>query len=196
MVTASRSIFPIALMALLGMPAAGQSLSGDGLAVLARPFPFQGSDVQISAVLQEMTQKTGVPVMTARNSGGRVSISNADGSLRSALDQVAVQGDVIWWFDGVAVHVEPSGAMTSRLIRLEGLSLDDLRQQMREIGLSDPQYPLHAGGTSGMVRIVGPQGYIDAVSELITHMADGREAPRRGLPRIIRGTGRHTAPEE
>lgn len=181
--------FCLTILAFPALPAAGQELPVVQNDVLESPFPYRANDVQIEALLQEMTQKTGVPVMAAKGSDGRVTLSNPDGSLRDALDGMARQGQVVWWFDGVAVHVEPAETVVSQLIGLDGVSVGELRNEMRELGLSDPQYPLRAGAEAGMIRIVAPQGYIDAVSELATHMAAARapDAVQKGLPTIIRG---------
>ncbi|RMC34933.1 hypothetical protein C9E81_12655 [Paracoccus alkanivorans] len=181
----------LTILALLVLPVAGQGVLVMQKDILAHPFPYRANDVQIEAVLQEMTQKTDIPVIAAEGVGGRVTISNPDGSLRDALDDMASQGHMVWWFDGVAVHVEPAGTVVSRLIGLDGVPVDELRNQMRELGLSDPHYPLRAGAEAGMIRVVAPQGYIDAVSELVEHMAaaSAPDAKSKGLPTIIRGNG-------
>ena len=179
----------------LALPAqatpAGQGTQGAG--PLERPFPYEATEVEIEAMLKDVTAKTGVPVILPERIRGGITLSNPQGSLRDALDAMARQGGAVWWFDGMAVHVEPAAAMVSRLIALDGFTIDELRGQMAATGLDDRQYPLRAAEGAEMVRVVGPRGYADAVAELAAHMAQRRKpeakAAPRALPTVIRGRG-------
>lgn len=185
-------VAPAIRAVLLGLMAGGVPPAiASGNEMLDRPFPYEANEVRIEAMLLDLTNRTGVPVIAADGLGGTVSLSNAGGSARDALADLTRQGRAVWWFDGSAIHVEPASAMTSRLVGLDGFGVGDLQGQMRQIGLDDPQYPLRAGPDAEMVRVVAPRGYVDAVAELAAHMAAARArdaaAPERPLPQIIRG---------
>ncbi|TWI35147.1 type III secretion protein C [Paracoccus sulfuroxidans] len=156
--------------------------------VLENPFPYEAKEVGVEAMLQDLTRKTQVPVIVSKPIGGKLTLSNQDGSVRDALNMMSDQGQGIWWFDGSAVHVEPPGSIVSQLIGLDGITVTQLRDQMRAVGLENEQFPLRADANAEMVRIVAPQGYVDAVAELITHMVESRNPETGGhMPRIIRG---------
>ncbi|MFV0385998.1 hypothetical protein [Paracoccus sp. (in: a-proteobacteria)] len=141
-------------------------------------------------MLQDLAQKTDVPVIASAALQGTVSLSNPDGTVGDVLDTLSRQGHLVWWFDGIAIHVEPPADMVSRLIALDGVSVGALRQQMEEVGLADPKYPILAGSGAQMVRVVSPKGYADAVDELAKHMSAVRKEAQTeegDLPRIIRG---------
>ena len=160
--------------------------------VLARPFPYEGQGVTVDAILTDITRKAGVPVIKAAKFNTTMDLSNPDGTVREALNSVTDSGDVVYWFDGRAVHVEPAAALESRLIGLDGFTFDALQKQIEEVGLDDPQYPLSAGRNAQMVRVVAPKGYADAVAELAAHMAKTRKEGGE-TPRIIRGRGARPA---
>ncbi|SMO45689.1 hypothetical protein [Paracoccus laeviglucosivorans] len=183
----------LAMLGLQPAVSAAQGFASLDEDVLERPFPYQANGVRIEAMLQDLTAKTQVPVIPSETLGGTVSMSSPDGTLRDALGEISRQAGAIWWFDGRAVHVEPAANMVSRLIGLDGFTVQDLRDQMREIGLEDPQYPLRAGPDAEMARVVAPRGYVDAVAELAAHMAAARQpekqGPEKDMPRVIRGRG-------
>lgn len=157
---------------------------------LFMPFPYEAKGAAAKGVLQDIAQKSGIPVITPDNISGTVDLSNERGSVRDALDLVTAQSNAVWWFDGAAVHVEPASALVSRLIGLEGITFGQLQSQMKAVGLDDPQYPLRASSNAEMVRVVAPEGYVTAVETLAKHLASQRptaEAPRPGLPVILRG---------
>lgn len=194
-------VLAISLAAGLHCSANAQAQSGsepgwalDDLAILYQPFPYEAKDVALTDMLQQMTMKTGVPVIAAQGLAGRVDVSNSSGSLRDALDQVAGDAGLLWWFDGAAVHVEPASAMTSRLLPLQGITMPDLREQMDAVGMAHTDYRMIANDRASVVRVVAPRGYTDALAEVIAAMAAERSARADGsrgdLPVVIRGPAR------
>ena len=162
-----------------------------GMLMLAQPFPYEARDVAVTEVVRQMAQRTGVPVIAAEGLAGRVSVDNAGGTLRDVLDSLTEGGQAVWWFDGAAVHVEPPGAVVSRLIPLQGVRLADLRAQVKALQMDDSDWPLIASGDASAVRVVGPQGYAEAIVELVAALAANVAArPEPQLPVIIRGPGR------
>lgn len=158
--------------------------------LLEQPFPYEAKDVALTELLHEMSQKTSLPIVVGDGVSGRADVSNVGGSVRQLLDRLSDDGRVRWWFDGAAVHVE-GPVMVSRLLPLQGVHPSDLREALRAIGLTANEYPMLAGGDARMVRIVAPQGYVDAVEQTIAALA-AEVAPKApaALPIIIRGPGR------
>ncbi|GLS81601.1 hypothetical protein [Paracoccus marinus] len=198
-------VLALTLAAKLSVPGAAWAQAGDepgwaldDLAVLYQPFPYEAKDVALTDMLQQMTIKTGVPVIAAQGLAGRVSVANGSGSLRDALDQVSGDAGLLWWFDGAAVHVEPASAMTSRLLPLQGVSMPALREQLDAVGMAHTSYRMIANDRASVVRVVAPRGYTDALAEVIAAMAAERSARadggRSGMPLIIRGPARQRRP--
>lgn len=99
-------VLALTLAAKLSVPGTAWAQAGDepgwaldDLAVLYQPFPYEAKDVALTDMLQQMTIKTGVPVIAAQGLAGRVSVANGSGSLRDALDQVSGDAGLLWWFD-------------------------------------------------------------------------------------------------
>lgn len=161
--------------------------------LLEQPFPYEAKDVALTEMLHEMSQKTGLPVIVGEGVSGRAEVSNLRGSVRDLLQRLAEDGRISWWFDGAAVHVE-AAAMVSRLLPLKGVRPADLREALRGVGLTANEYPMLAEGNARMVRIVAPQGYVEAVQQTIDALA-AELAPKgpASLPVIIRGPGRARA---
>lgn len=170
-------------------------LDSFGLLMLAQPFPYEARDVAVSEVIRQMSLRSGIPMIAAEGLSARVNVANAEGTLRDVLDSLATGGQIVWWFDGAAVHVEPPSALVSRLVPLKGVPLSELRAQMQALQMDETAWPLVASGDAQAVRVVGPQGYADAVAELVAALAAGVEAVADDrLPIIIRGPGRRRGP--
>lgn len=185
------AVLGIVALILVSLPSFGQQLAPRVMSddVLGLPFPYEAKEVSIEAMLQDLTRKTQVPVISTKPLSGRVTISNQSGTLRDVLEALTDQGQALWWFDGSAIHLEPISSTVSQLIPLQGIRVDLLLSQLRAVGLENPQYPIRAASDAEMIRLVAPQAYVDAVSEVIATMAAARSASggRSGLPNIIRG---------
>lgn len=185
------AVLVLAGVGLVALPARAQPVDRF---VLDQPFPYAAKDVTLTTMLHEMAQKTQVPVIPAQGLAGRGDLDNSGGSLRDALDRLGAQGLALWWFDGAAVHVEPPEALTSRLIALQGVTMADLRGQLRTLRMDDPRWPLIGGADAQMVRLVAPQGYVQAIEAVIAALAQAQASrDAAGLPVIIRGPGRGRA---
>lgn len=158
--------------------------------LIEQPFPYEAKDVALTEMLHELSQKTGLPVVVGSGLSGRADIANLGGSIRSLLDGLSSEGQVSWWFDGAAVHVE-APQMVSRLLPLNGVRAEDLRAALRAVGMTGGEYPMIAEPGARMVRIVAPQGYAEMVEQTIAALSAEAKAKTTGtLPIIIRGPGR------
>lgn len=156
--------------------------------VLSEPFPYEAKDVTMQSLAKELTQKTGIPVIGNRPSGGSFAVDNTGGSVRQLLDRLEADGRTLWWWDGGAIHFEAPDSITSTLIPLQGVSVDELIQQVSALGIDDVKYPIMSNPDARFVRVVGPQGYVDALRELIGNMGSANAPAMAGqMPVIIRG---------
>lgn len=167
--------------------------------ILGEPFPYEGKDVTMQALAKELTQKTGIPVIAPQLGGGGFAVDNMNGTVRDLLDKIEADGRALWWWDGGAIRFEPADNTTSALIPLQGVTSDELLQQVAALGIDEVKYPIMSNPDARFIRVVGPQGYVESLRELIASIAASRTpagAPAQGAGlTIIRGrTGTGAVP--
>ena len=174
-------------------PAIGARSLADEL--MGRSFPYEASGVDVGQVLADLSRRSGVPVLVGDGLRADVTIRNADGSVADLLNQVAVEAGALWWFDGVAIHVERGDAVGSALVELRGVPIETILGQLSGLGLTDARFPIRATGDGALVRVVGPTGYVEQMSAIVSALVEVEVARRSGavdppaafVPRVYYG---------
>lgn len=163
-------------------------------------FPYQASAADIEQVLSDVTRQAGVVARIGDAVEGEVTIDNGDGRLADVLDQTASQVGAVWWYDGTILHVDSDATLTTLFVDPQGLSVEAITREMEALGLYDPRFEIRSSSNGAILRISGPQGYVDQVVSLITTLNNarrlglvpaGEEAGENAsglyLPRVYRG---------
>ncbi len=170
--------------------------------ILEIPFPYTAANVDITRALNDVSTLSGTPVIVEPSLSGRLSVNNAKGTVATALAAVASQVPIVWWFDGVALHVEPQSNLRSAILSLGRVAPEELKAELIAMNLFDPRFPIHESSRGSFLRIVAPQGYVAEAKQLIAemntqrtqlacshHAKDGTEDALvvAGLPLVLRG---------
>lgn len=184
----------VGFAAVLALVAATSAIAGPTDDLLDLPFPYEATETEVSQIASTLSARTSLPVRLSAEGIGPVTIRNREGSVRDLLDQLGSTSNLVWWIDGVAIHLEPRDTVTSRLVVVRGLPLDDIERNLGVFDLDDARFPLAATADAGVVRVGGPAGYVDAVAGLIETLVANRQRRTAGpasadptLPRIFRG---------
>ena len=160
-------------------PAVGARSLTDEL--MGRSFPYEASGVDVRQVLEDLSRRSGTPVLVGEGLRADVTIRNAEGSVADLLNQVAVEAGALWWFDGVAIHVERGDAIESALVEVRGVEIETILDQLAGLGLTDTRFPIRATGDGALVRVVGPAGYVQQMAAIVSALVEIEVARRSGV---------------
>lgn len=142
--------------------------------LLAMRFPYQASGADVEQVLSDVTRQVGIVSRLSDGVSGTVTIENGEGRLVDVLDQTASQVRATWWYDGTILHVDSDATLTTLFVDPQGLSVDAINREMEALGLYDPRFELRASSNGSILRVSGPQGYVDQVVSLVTTLNAAR----------------------
>ena len=149
--------------------------------LMEQSFPYEASGMDVREVLGDLSRRSGTPVMMGDGLRADVTIRNAEGSVADFLNQVSVEAGALWWFDGVAIHVERGDSIQSALVEIRGVPLETIEEQLSALGLVDMRFPIRATGDGALVRVVGPAGYVEQMSALVSALVEIEVARRSGV---------------
>ena len=145
--------------------------------------------------LDDFSRLTGLPVEA--DVSGLVSVNNEEGTVRDFLNGFAKKTRCIWWYDGFTIRLEPRANMRSVVIGTRGIDISTLSSTMDFVGLKENQFTTRMSPDGTLFNVVGPEGYVGAVEDLIDQIITARKSRREGLPSVYRGqfaSNRNTAP--
>lgn len=145
----------------------------------------------------------GIAIISHGDIDGNLSISNPDGTVADVLSAIENQTNVVWWFDGSSVRLEPRSALASSLIPLGEVTAYELDQELKSLNLEDDRFPVWPSVSGDFVRLVAPEGYVQEAEKVVTYLnaskspkgcvqgndASGESANRTGScwPVVLRG---------
>ncbi len=137
------------------------------------------------STLKDFMRLTGLPVEGAVS--GNVTVANNDGTASDFLDMVSEQTGSVWWFDGLSIRVEPRSSMRSVVMGTRGVDITTLEAAMSFVGLTNERFATRMSADGTLFNVIGPQGYVSAVENLLDEIIAARQTRRVGLPVVYRG---------
>jgi type II secretory pathway component GspD/PulD (secretin) len=191
-------VVSLTLVALLpgGVWAQGAAQVDEDRDILTMEFPYQAIDAPLEQVLLDISRRSGIIVQQGQGVEGTVTIEGTESTLVEVLSAASAQAGLVWWFDGTILRVDSEETLTTRFIDPQGLSIANIERELRALGIYEPRFVLRASSNGSIVRVSGPQSYVDQVIALIETMnaarrfgADPESLDPTGLylPRIYRG---------
>jgi hypothetical protein len=153
---------------------------------LGSEYPFEAREMDATETLDYFSRMTGLPV-DANVEGKVVTLNNMDGSVTDFLDTFADQTTCVWWYDGMRVRFEPLASMRSSIVGSRGLNIETLENAMSFVGLSNDKFETRVSDDGMLFNVVGPEGYITDVEELMGQIIHARKNRRAGLPIVYKG---------
>ena len=146
----------------------------DAADLLDVTFPYQASGADVEQVLADVTRRVGIVARLSDGVAGEVTIENGDGRLVDVLDQAAAQVRAVWWYDGTILHVDSDDTLTATFLDPQGLSVAAITREMQALGFYDPRFEIRSSSNGSILRISGPQGYVDQAVSLVTALNTAR----------------------
>ncbi len=120
--------------------------------------------------MQEFGTNLGLRVALTDAVQGRVRGRLAASPPREFLDHLAQVYGLDWYYDGMVLSISAVSEATTRLLPLQGVPLDTLKEGLRAADVLDPRYPIRPGPTPGIVQASGPPHYLDFVQKSLSAM--------------------------
>ncbi|MGY2200169.1 type III secretion system outer membrane ring subunit SctC [Pseudomonas gingeri] len=154
---ASRHWLGIWLLACLPLsPAVAAPAKTDGY--VAREEGLRSFFSALSAPLGKLI------IVSKAAAGKRISGEFPLHSARQTFDRIVAQMGLIWYSDGQAIYLYDASEVKSSVVALRVISVDTLKQFLRQSGLEDSRYPLRNDGRRTFY-VSGPPIYVDLVMQ-------------------------------
>jgi len=169
-----RPVFISVLVAsLLGAPAHARDLASN------ERFDVSIRDQNVRDVFKEISVAIGVPILLSNEVDGRVSVSFEQATASELLDGIARNRALDWRFDGGRIRVTSQSEQITRIIDLDGVTLNQLSSALISLDVYNDRFQMTAvDGEFGM--IVGPPDYVAVVEVVLGALAE-RQARARAL---------------
>lgn len=86
--------------------------------------------------------------------------------------------NLIWYYDGAAVYVYSAHEMTSKIMNLRYLDMEQFRQNLDDLGIMDSKFAVRTIGKDRIVYVSGPKRYVDLISNLAEQLDEKAWAMR------------------
>lgn len=170
--------------------------------IFDQDYPYITNDADVQMVLTDLGRRAGIVVRVGNGVSGKVSIDNQGGSIGALLEEAVSQIGATWWYDGMVLYIEPQSSLSTALVVSHGLPLEVIEKEVAALSLKDSRFPLRTTADGSVIRVVGPEGMVNQVTQLISILIDTRRAltgtpvdKRLYSPRILRNAEIATQPE-
>lgn len=162
-----KRVLPFLLAA--GLIPVGARALGAAPALPTDRFVYSTSGSSIVDALNTLSAAEHVPVQISGDVQGRV-VGRFDLTPQQFLDTMASSYDLVWYYDGVAIQVEPARALRSVTIQLNYTSAEALRALLEREGINDPRFALHVDEQRNTISASGPTRYLARIEEAAHHV--------------------------
>ena len=136
--------------------------------------------VPIKDILQSFAADQGLPVVTSEEIVDSATVRYSNIAPQAFLDDFTQSNGLIWYFDGVVLHVTKSSDLGSEVLALQNVTAQELILSLDQMGVSSTRFPIRTLDQSGLIYVVGPPRYIELIKQLTT-MIDGRAREKANL---------------
>lgn len=84
---------------------------------------------------------------------------------RELMEQIARTYGLVYYFDGSVLHIAPSTAVESDVIRLSEKTPAEFALTLERLGIADARYPLTVDPQGGIVKVSGPRRLVELVRQ-------------------------------
>jgi len=139
----------------------------------------------IKSVLTDFFASQGIGAVCSEQDKGTDRGNFADKECDDFLNYMAQAYNLIWYYDGAAVFVYSAKEITSRIINLGYLTIDRFKRDLTELEILDSRYTLRSINSERIIYVVGPQRYVELVSQMAEQL-DAKAFAQRGQDDIVR----------
>ncbi|HLP42598.1 MAG TPA: type III secretion system outer membrane ring subunit SctC [Fibrobacteria bacterium] len=154
--------FTAFLIALL-VPAAG--LRAAELKWRNQPYTHMAQDEDLRDLLADFGADYGVRIVVSQRITDLVSGRFEGMDPRKFIEKICQAYGLKWYYDGASLFFYKNGEVRTRVFSLQFTNLSRLTGALRESGIWDDRYPVHAARSDDAVFVSGPPRFVDLVIE-------------------------------
>jgi len=122
----------------------------------------------IKDVLIELGRNIDVPVEVSSQIKGKLRGRPPGNTAREFLNHLCDNYGMIWYYDGAVMHVSTRSEVRTELMNIGRLSVPDLNDELKKLGIADPRFTVHHVPGSDVVSVSGPAAFIAQVRQAVT----------------------------
>lgn len=137
----------------------------------AAEMPWKTRNVQyvaerkeLKAFLREFAASQDVGIFIDEQVQGALT-GRYDLTPRSMMALLASTFGLTWYFDGRVLHVYPSTAMDSEVVKLEDTTQAEFERTLQRLGISDSRFPLSYDADTQSALVSGPRRFVELVKQ-------------------------------
>lgn len=134
---------------------------------LKNPVAFHAEDYSLSKLLAEFAAKQGVGAKVSERLTGSVTGDIIFSDPKEFLELIGRTHLLNWYFDGVSAYFYPIDEMHSRLLPLDNVNDEQLRNTMKKLGLFDERFEWLVTDDGNLLKVQGPDMYLDQISSIL-----------------------------
>ncbi len=129
------------------------------------PYAYYGNGEPVSDALKSFASNYGLPVIISPKITSIVNGKIGPLAPVPFLDALAQLNGLLWYFDGDTLYVYDGQEIEKKIISLNHLTTNRLKNILIDMGLWDNRYGWRERPNEGLVYLAGPPRYINLVSE-------------------------------
>ncbi|WP_413662005.1 type III secretion system outer membrane ring subunit SctC [Microbulbifer sp. CNSA002] len=135
--------------------------------LMGESFEFYGEEQPLRDVLTAIAthSRLGVEINEGIDSDFSGYLMKANS--KEALDFLAGAFDLVWYFDGATLYIDPINEMESKLFLLSKVDSSLLKKTMQELSIWDERFEWRSLGANGIVMVSGPPRYLELVDKTV-----------------------------
>lgn len=125
-------------------------------------FSYLAQGKPVRDFLREFGASQGITVVVAKEVEGTVN-GKFDLLPESLIALMSANFGFVWYFDGSILHINPASDVRTEILRLNGDSIDRLRQALERLDIPDSRFPITYDARQSTALVSGPLPYVALV---------------------------------
>lgn len=150
------------------------------------PLTYTVVDQDLRELLAEVGTRLGVSVQVSPAVKARVRGRLPSAPPQEFLSRLAAIYGFEWYYDGSTLWVTAPSEKQTRMMPLDGVTVDQINLALDELGASDARFPLRGSVSANQVVVSGPPQFV-AIAERTLQALQSRNRPNVSTITVFRG---------
>lgn len=150
------------------------------------PLTYTVVDQDLRELLAEVGTRIGVSVQVSTAVKARVRGRLPSAPPQEFLTRLAAIYGFEHYYDGSTLWVTSPTEKQTRMLPLDGVTVDQVNLALDELGASDPRYPLRGSVAANQIVVNGPPQFV-AIAERTVQALQARNRPNVSTVTVFRG---------
>ncbi|MCJ0975080.1 type III secretion protein [Pseudomonas sp. PS1] len=148
-----------------------------------QPYGYVVIDQSLRDALEAFGRNLGVPVVIAKQVGGKAPSNLRADSAGDFLDTLCAHNGLTWFYDGGVLHVTRDEEVEIRQFMADGFEAIELEQALDALGVAGNHLAIRGGADGEPVMVSGPPPYMALVEQWIERRRPAPDVVARGQTR-------------